>query len=116
MSRLQAGPARRTIALHLQFIGVRPMKTSSIPAVRVSPALREAAEDLLDQGETLSAFVEESVRRNIELRRVQRLFLERGLESARKARDSGTYVPARDVLQKLSARLDQARAEHDAAE
>ena len=109
LSRLPVGPARRSIVLHLQRIGVLAMKTS----FRVSPALREAAEDLLDQGETLSAFVEESVRRNIELRRVQRLFLERGLESARKARESGTYVPARDVLQKLSARLDQARAEHD---
>ena len=78
--------------------------------------MREAAEGLLDEGETLSAFVEESVRRNIELRRVQRLFLERGLESARNAKASGNYIPAHDVLQKLSARLEQARRERDAGQ
>jgi hypothetical protein len=42
-----------------------PMKTAAIPAVRVSPELREAAEAVLQSGETLSGFVEDAVRRNV---------------------------------------------------
>ena len=42
------------------------MKTAAIPAVRVSPELRQAAVELLRNGETLSGFVEEAVRRNVE--------------------------------------------------
>ena len=38
------------------------MKTAAIPAVRVPPELRQAAEDLLQTGETLSGFVEEAVK------------------------------------------------------
>ena len=47
------------------------MKTAAIPAVRVPPELRQAAEDLLQAGETLSGFVEEAVRRNVEFRQAQ---------------------------------------------
>ena len=38
------------------------MKTATIPSLRVDPALREAAESVLDQGETLSSFVETALR------------------------------------------------------
>ncbi|WP_327372758.1 YlcI/YnfO family protein [Caballeronia arationis] len=34
------------------------MKTATFPAVRVEPELREAAESVLSDGESLSAFVE----------------------------------------------------------
>ena len=44
------------------------MKTAAIPAVRVSPELRQAAEAVLETGETLSGFVEDAVRRNVEFR------------------------------------------------
>lgn len=90
------------------------MKTASMPAVRVSPALREAAESLLEEGETLSAFVEDALRRNVELRRALQLFVERGLQSASKARNSGEYVAAADVLATLSRRLERARGKRDA--
>jgi predicted transcriptional regulator len=85
------------------------MKSSSIPAVRVPPQLREAAESLLQEGETLSAFVEESVRRNVEFRQAQRAFVERGLASAESARQSGKYVSSSAVLGKLARRLEGAR-------
>ncbi len=85
------------------------MKTAAIPAVRVSPELREAAEALLAPGETLSAFITESVQRNVEYRRMQRAFIERGLASGDKARKSGKQVAATVVLGKLTRKLEKAR-------
>lgn len=91
------------------------MKTAAIPAVRVSPELRRAAEDLLQEGETLSGFVAESVRRNIEFRQAQRAFLERGLASAEAARKSGKYVSSATVMGKLARRLEKVRKESGSA-
>ena len=91
------------------------MKTAAIPAVRVAPELRQAAEDVLQAGETLSAFVEESVRRNVEFRQAQKAFIERGLASAKAARKSGKYVSSVAMLGKLSRRLDKARKRRDPA-
>ncbi len=85
------------------------MKTAAIPAVRVSPKLRQAAEDVLQAGETLSGFVEDAVRRNVEFRYAQKAFIERGLSSAAAAKESGKYVSAATVLGKLARRLDKAR-------
>ena len=85
------------------------MKTAAIPAVRVSPELRQAAEELLRTGETLSGFVEEAVRRNVEFRQAQQAFIERGLASAAAAKKSGKYVSSAAVLDKLTRRLDKAR-------
>lgn len=85
------------------------MKSAAIPAVRVPPDLRQAAEEVLRPGETLSAFIAEAVLRNVEFRKAQKAFLERGLSSAEAARKSGTYVPSAVVLGKLARRLDKAR-------
>ena len=87
------------------------MKTAAIPAVRVPPELRQAAEDVLQPGETLSGFVEDAVRRNIEFRQAQKAFIERGLASAASARTSGKYASAATVLGKLKRRLDKARTQ-----
>lgn len=84
------------------------MKTATMPALRVQPELRQAAEEMLRPGETLSAFVEDALRRNVELRRAQQEFIARGLASRDAARESGEYVPANKVLSKLSARLKKA--------
>jgi predicted transcriptional regulator len=85
------------------------MKTAAIPAVRVSPELRQAAEDVLQAGETLSGFVEDAVRRNVEFRYAQKAFLARGLASRAAAQTSGKYVAASTVLDKLTHRLEKAR-------
>lgn len=85
------------------------MKTATLPSLRVAPELRQAAEAVLQEGETLSSFVEESVRRQIEFRYAQQAFIARGLASAEKARKSGNYIPAEEVLAKLTRRLEQAR-------
>jgi len=86
------------------------MKTTTIPPLRVSPELRREAESVLRDGETLSGFMLESLQGSIARRRDQQAFLERGLKSAAKARRTGRYVSADDVLNGLSARLKKATA------
>ena len=85
------------------------MKTAAIPAVRVPPELRQAAEELLAEGETLSGFVEDAVRRNVEYRQAQAAFIERGLAARDAARASGQYVKASTILGKLKRPLTNAR-------
>ena len=89
------------------------MKTATIPALRVDPALRQAAEDVLQAGESLSSFIEQSVRANIERRRQQQAFIARGLMARDEARENGDYLAASDVLQELDDML--ADAERKAA-
>lgn len=86
------------------------MKTRTLPPLRVTPELRREAEAALEKGETLSAFILDSVARNVEARRAQEAFVERGLASAARARKAGSYVPAGTVLRKLSRRLAAARS------
>lgn len=92
------------------------MKTATIPSLRVDPELRRAAEALLKEGETLSGFVEEAVRRNVEYRRAQQAFIERGLAARQAARESGEYVAATAVLDKLTQRVQGARKARRATE
>ena len=85
------------------------MKTATIPSLRVQPELRQSAEAVLQEGETLSSFVEEAVRRNVAYRRAQQDFIARGLAARDASRASGEYVAAADVLDKLGKRLEQAQ-------
>jgi hypothetical protein len=86
------------------------MKTKTLPALRVTPKLRREAEAVLAEGETLSAFIFDSVARNVQSRRAQQAFIARGLASGERARKTGRYIPAGVVLRKLSRRLAGARA------
>lgn len=88
------------------------MKTATLPSIRVQPELRQAAEAVLRPGETLSALMEESLRQSIATRQAQQTFLERGLASAAKARQSGRYLSSGEVLDTLEQHLQQARAKH----
>ena len=82
------------------------MKTATIPALRVEPKLREAAQSVLTNGETLSSFVEESLRANIERRKYQQDFIARGLASRDEAKRTGEYYSAESVLAELDAILN----------
>ena len=86
------------------------MKTATIPSVRVDPDFRAEVEAVLADGETLSEFVETSVRASVERRRVQAEFIARGLRSRDEARRTGEYVDADVVLEGLQRKLDAARA------
>lgn len=83
------------------------MKNATIPSLRVTPELRSAAESVLRHGETLSSFVEQSVRAQIEQRRMQQAFIARGLAARDEARQSGEYYAAEDVLGELDDMLNQ---------
>ncbi|MBD9368603.1 YlcI/YnfO family protein [Xanthomonas sp. XNM01] len=85
------------------------MKTATLPSLRVDPALREAAEAVLLEGESLSSFVEQSVRAQVQQRQQQAAFIARGLVSRDSAKASGHYIDAKDVLADLQAQLDRAR-------
>jgi predicted transcriptional regulator len=64
----------------------------------------------LQDGETISSFVEQSIRDSIERRRNQQEFLARGLASRDKARATGEYVPADVVIGRLERMLAEAKA------
>lgn len=81
------------------------MKDTTFPSLRVDSATRTAAESVLRQGETLSGFVLEAVRLNIERRETQREFIARGLLARDEARASGKYVSATEMLARLDASL-----------
>lgn len=86
------------------------MKSATIPSVRVEPEFRSQVEAVLDEGETLSEFVEASIRANVERRRAQAEFVARGLRSREEARRTGEYVDADVMLESLQRKLDAARA------
>jgi len=60
------------------------MKTATLPSLRVDPGLRAAAESVLKEGESLSAFVENSVKAQVNYRKTQAEFIARGLRRKRK--------------------------------
>jgi hypothetical protein len=65
---------------------------------------------VLSEGETLSGFVEASVRAQIERRLADREFIARGLASRDQARRAGDYASSGEVLRKLEVRLAKARS------
>jgi hypothetical protein len=85
------------------------MKTATIPSLRVEPGLRTAAEAVLGEGETLSSFVEQSIREGIQRRQAQSEFIARGLKSRKAALRSQDYVPADKVLGRLEGLLQKAK-------
>lgn len=124
MGRRTVGGVRGSSAGHsgdLQATGARgimyrncdakeiTMKTATFPSIRVEPELRDAAENVLQEGESLSSFVEQSIREGIERRRLQSEFIARGIASRDEARRTGEYVSSSEVLERLGRRLDTLR-------
>ena len=96
------------VVLHMQC-EVFVMKSATIPPLRVTPELRQAAESVLQDGESLSNFVEKSLVKQIEFRRSQAAFIARGLAARDSAKESGKYVSKEDSLEALDAILDKYR-------
>ena len=82
------------------------MKIATLPATRVRPEVREAAEAVLKEGGTLSSFIETAERR-----RVQAEFIARGLAASAQAKRTGVYIPAEEVFAKLEVRIEARRQE-----
>ena len=81
------------------------MKTAVIPQVRVDPELRADLDSVLLPGETLTDFVEASVRNAVEFRRVQTDFATRCNASLAQYERTGISIPADVVLSKLEAKV-----------
>jgi hypothetical protein len=81
------------------------MKTATLPSLRVEPALRDAAESVLQEGETLSSFVESAVREQVQLRRQREAFIARGLAALDDARKANDYLTPGQSLARLDAML-----------
>ncbi len=86
------------------------MKTATLPALRVNPALREAAERALRPDETLSSLMEASLKSFIAQREAEDDFIARGLRSGDEARRTGVYFSAENVMAELEQKLVKARA------
>jgi hypothetical protein len=89
--------------VHSHYIAL--MKTAVIPQVRVEPELRADLDSVLLPGETLTDFVEASVRRAVEFRRVQTDFAARCEASLAQYERTGVSIPADQVLAKLEAKI-----------
>jgi len=84
------------------------MKTANMPSLRVDPALRQAAEAVLHEGESLSSFMEQSLREEVNRRRTQAEFIARGLAARDEASRTGVYYTVDESM----ARLDAILARH----
>lgn len=85
------------------------MKTAVIPQIRVEPEVRAELEAVLQQGETLTEFVEASVRKAIAFRRVQTEFHARAQAASEAYHRTGVSVPVERVLGRLQTKLDAKR-------
>ena len=86
------------------------MKTATMPPLRVDPELRQEAESVLREGETISSFMEQALRAGIRWRKEQQAFIARGLASRDEALASGEYVAADEVLVEIADLLRQVEA------
>jgi len=84
-------------------------KSATIPPLRVTPELRNAVESVLRKDESLSAFVERALVRQVAFRKVQQEFIARGLAARDASRKSEDYVSKEESLAALDAILDKPR-------
>lgn len=85
------------------------MKSSTLPPVRVEPALRSDAEAVLDEGESLSDFIAACVRGGVAWRRTQDAFLIRARDAVERSERENNAIPAQEVLRRMDERLAAAR-------
>lgn len=91
------------------------MKTATFPPLRVEPRLRKEVERLLAPGETLSTFIENAIRKSVELRTADAAFGARALASRAESRKTGRYHSAASVLRDLKEVTRSARRRQDKA-
>jgi hypothetical protein len=85
------------------------MKTATLPPIRVAPDFRLELEGVLEQGESLSQFVENAVRTTVAKRKNQAEFVRRGIAAIDATKRDGSDIPAAVVIAKLEAKLANAK-------
>ena len=84
----------------------RTMKTAQLPPVRVEASVRSEIEAVLREGESLSQFVEQAALEAARRRKAQEEFLARGRASLARAKRTGEFYPAGQVLADMRQRLE----------
>jgi hypothetical protein len=101
------GAGSLAVASHLHYtMGIR---TSTLPAVRVEPALRSDAEAVLDEGESHSDFVASCVRDGVAWRRTRDAFLTRARDAVERSAREDSEVSPQEALRRMDERLESAR-------
>lgn len=85
------------------------MKTSTLPPVRVDEEFRAIAESVLHEGESLTSFIETTVRRAVEHRRIQAAFEVRARESLAHYKRTGLSSSVDEVFDGLEAKVKARR-------
>ncbi|SHN28813.1 YlcI/YnfO family protein [Rhizobacter sp. OV335] len=86
------------------------MKDSDLLSIRIEPQLRAEFESVLTNGERLSSFVESSVRRAVEARRVSRDFEARCKAALSNYVAGGESFSSVEVVAELRRRTEVRRA------
>jgi len=86
------------------------MKTATLPSLRVEPEFREELEAVLAASETVSAFIEKSLRESVQRRKTQAEFMRRGMEALARFKETGEGHATDEVLAQLEAKLEAARS------
>lgn len=87
------------------------MKTATLPSLRVEPELRDQLESVLAEGETVSAFIETSVRQALRKRQLEAEFHARAqasVERFKSGKETGSSID--EVMSELRDMTARAKA------
>ena len=84
------------------------MKSATIPPLRVTPDLRNEAESVLREGESLSSFVANPFKLSMDGVGEEE-FIARGLAARESAKSSGHYASKEQVMDSLRGILDASK-------
>ena len=85
------------------------MSSAPLRSVYIEPDLHDEVESVLDDGESLSDFVESCVRKSVQWRRTQDAFLARAREAVDRGVRDGCGISPEQLLKLMDDRLDEAR-------
>ena len=85
------------------------MKTATLPAVRVAPEVRELVESVLKEGESLSTFIEETMKKQAQWRKEDEAFYARAAKASQALHEGGKFYTAEESIARLRAQVQRAR-------
>ncbi len=85
------------------------MRTATLPAVRVTPDTRALIESVLKEGESLSTFIEETVRKHAAWRKEDEAFHARAALASKRLAEGGNFFTAEESIARLRAQVQRAR-------
>jgi hypothetical protein len=85
------------------------MRTATLPAVRVSPDTRSLIESVLREGETLSTFIEETVKKHAAWRKEDEAFHARAALASKRLAEGGKFFTPEESIARLRAQVRRAR-------